>query len=134
MFANHQSFRRPHSNNGSNSHKRHRNHTQNISNHLSNNNNNNNSNTMMQAFFGFPDLNEFGMGSTSGFTSFASFSGSGNPGVVKSTSKSTKVINGKKYVTTKIIENGVETVTTAEDGVLKSKTGKFWHFFKINIL
>jgi hypothetical protein len=127
MFANHQSFRRPHSNNGSNSHKRHRNHTQNISNHhLSNsNNNNNNSNTMMQAFFGFPDLNDFGMGSTSGFTSFASFSGSGNPGVVKSTSKSTKVINGKKYVTTKIIENGVETVTTEEDGVLKSKTGKF---------
>jgi len=114
MFGGHQSFRRPHSNSGSNSHKRHRNaHTQNI----------NGNNTMMQAFFGFPDLSDFGMGGhSSGFTSFASFSGSGNPGVVKSTSKSTKVINGKKFVTTKIMENGVETVTTEEDGIIKSKT------------
>jgi len=117
MFG-HTSFRRPHSTNGSSSHKRHRNaHTQNLN--LSGNHHN----TMMQAFFGFPDLSDFGMGGhSSGFTSFASFSGTGSPGVVKSTSKSTKVINGKKFVTTKIIENGVETVTTEEDGVLKSKT------------
>ncbi len=42
---------------------------------------------------------------TNRFTSFSSFSssggGGGNSGVVKSTSKSTKVVNGKKYVTTK---------------------------------
>jgi len=28
----------------------------------------------------------------------------------------------KKFVTTKIIENGVETVITEEDGVVKSRT------------
>jgi len=28
----------------------------------------------------------------------------------------------KKFVTTKIIENGVETVTITENGVLKTKT------------
>ncbi|CAF0780111.1 unnamed protein product [Brachionus calyciflorus] len=81
--------------------------------------------TIMQSFFGFP-----GGGSVfggPGFASFSSFSSSGNSsggshGMVKSTSKSTKVINGKKFVTTKIVENGVETVITEEDGVVKSKT------------
>ena len=54
MFGGQTSFRRPHSTNGSNSHKRHRNaHTQNL---------HGNHNTMMQAFFGFPDLSDFGMG------------------------------------------------------------------------
>jgi DnaJ family protein B protein 6 len=79
----------------------------------------------MQAFFGFPNMNEFGLGSSGylsysilkeetrliikflvfvliSFSSFSSFSGSnGNSGIVKSTSKSTKMINGKKFVTTK---------------------------------
>lgn len=64
-----------------------------------------NSQTAMQSFFGFPNLGDFGFGSdvhggSAGFSSFSSFS-SGGPGVVKSTSKSTKVVNGKKYVTTK---------------------------------
>lgn len=84
----------------------------------------------MQTFFGFPNLADFGgmlndsalsSGGGGGFTSFSSYS-SGGPNVVKSTSKSTKVINGKKFVTTKTIENGVETVVTEEDGVVKSKT------------
>jgi hypothetical protein len=69
---------------------------------------------MMQAFFGFPNLGDFGMGEAAiggggggggGFSSFSSFSagggGSGGNGLVKSTSKSTKMINGKKFVTTK---------------------------------
>lgn len=80
--------------------------------------------TMMQALFGFPSFNDsFGM-SNGGFTSFSSISNGGGqkPGVVKSTSRSTKMINGKKFVTTKIVENGVETVITEEDGVVKSKT------------
>lgn len=78
--------------------------------------------SMMQAFFG-SNMNDLSLGGGSaGFTSFSSFSNGGSPGVMKSTSKSTKTINGKKYVTTKIIENGVETVITEEDGVLKSKT------------
>lgn len=90
--------------------------------------NNNNVNQMQS--FGFPNFGEMGMGS--GFTSFASFNnmgglgggggGSANTGVVKSTSKSTKVTNGRKYTTIKVVENGVETVTTEEDGVVKSKT------------
>jgi len=42
--------------------------------------------------------------------------------VAKSTSKSTKTINGNKIVTTKVKENGVETVTVEENGVIKSKT------------
>jgi DnaJ family protein B protein 6 len=124
MFAGQQSFRRPAQNNGQQSNKRQRAQTQHIkSGH----------NAMMQSFFGFPDLNNFGGfgGGSSGFSSFSAFSnggsgggnsGSRNSGVVKSTSKSTKVVNGKKFVTTKIVENGVETVTTEEDGVLKSKT------------
>lgn len=82
---------------------------------------------MMQSFFGFPDLNNFGFGgNSSGFSSFSAFSnghsGHSGGGVVKSTSKSTKVVNGKKFVTTKIVENGVETVTVEEDGKIKSKT------------
>lgn len=76
---------------------------------------------MMQAFFGFPGFESAGSG---GFTSFSSFSsgGGGNHGVVKSSSKSTKIVNGKRFVTTKIVENGSETVTIEEDGEVKSKT------------
>lgn len=120
MFAGQQSFRRPHTNGQNSSSKRHRAQTQHINPH----------NQMMQSFFGFPDMNAFGGfgGGHSGFSTFSSFSSSGgggmrsNGGVVKSTSKSTKVVNGKKFVTTKVVENGVETITTEEDGVLKSKT------------
>jgi hypothetical protein len=67
--------------------------------------------SMMQTFFGFPSAfggDGFnGGGGGGGFTSFSSFSSggssSGGPkaGVVKSTSRSTKMINGKKFVTTK---------------------------------
>lgn len=116
MFAGQQSFRRPAENGGhTGSSKRQRAQTQHINGH----------NAMMQSFFGFPDLNNFGFGgNSSGFSSFSAFSNghSGGGGVVKSTSKSTKVVNGKKFVTTKIVENGVETVTVEEDGKIKSKT------------
>jgi len=120
MFgAGQHSFRRPANGNSSlnNSSKRQRSNTQHVGGH----------NAMMQNFFGFPDFGGFG-GHSAGFSSFSSFSngngggGGGNRGVVKSTSKSTKVVNGKKFVTTKVVENGVETVTTEEDGVVKSKT------------
>ena len=62
---------------------------------------------VMQSFFGFPNMNDFG-GGGGGFASFSSFSssnggGGGNIGVSKSTSKSTKMINGKKFVTTKYL-------------------------------
>lgn len=80
----------------------------------------------MSHIFSFPGMD---MGN-SGFTSFASFSSSngnafggsgGSHGMVKSTSKSTKIINGKKFVTIKTVENGVVTEITEEDGVIKSK-------------
>lgn len=88
-------------------------------------------------FFGFPSPS-FGFGgfgndaiaSSGGFTSFFSSSSSMRPSggdstagmKVRKTSTSTKFINGKKLVTKKVIDNGVETVTVLEDGVLKSKT------------
>jgi DnaJ family protein B protein 6 len=86
--------------------------------------------TAIQDPFNFPRFS-FGFGafpdvfSDGGFTSFSSQSFSNNgpaaPGVRK-TSTSTRFVNGKKIVTKKICENGVETVTVAEDGQIKSKT------------
>lgn len=73
------------------------------------------------AFGGFPDF----FGSNAGFTSFSSssfgnFSAPGNN--VRKTSTSTRFMNGKKIITKKVIEDGVETVTVMEDGIIKSKT------------
>lgn len=61
----------------------------------------------------------------SSFTSFSSssfgnFSAPGNN--VRKTSTSTRFMNGKKIITKKVIEDGVETVTVMEDGIIKSKT------------
>ena len=41
---------------------------------------------------------------------------------VRSSSTSTRIINGRKVTTKKVVDNGVETVSTYEDDVLKSKT------------
>ena len=48
----------------------------------------------------------------------------GQPGAMamRSSSTSTRIINGKKVTTKKVVDNGVETVTTYENGVLKSHT------------
>ncbi|XP_076328218.1 dnaJ homolog subfamily B member 6-B-like [Tachypleus tridentatus] len=76
--------------------------------------------------FGFSDFFN-GSGLHQGFTSFSSSSlasgfntGSVQAGV-KKTSKSTRIVNGKRIETTKVTENGVETVTVREDGVLKKR-------------
>jgi len=59
----------------------------------------------------------------SSFTSFQSASvGNMGAGNVRKTSTSTRFLNGKKIITKKIIEGGVETVTIVEDGVVKSKS------------
>ena len=59
----------------------------------------------------------------SGSSSMSSFSfGGGSGGNIKKTSTSTKIVNGKKVVTKKVVENNTETITVHEDGVLKSKT------------
>ncbi|XP_075778862.1 dnaJ homolog subfamily B member 6 isoform X2 [Pelodiscus sinensis] len=86
------------------------------------------------AFNGFP---AFGSGFSSfdtGFTSFGSlghggltsfsstsFGGSGM-GSFKSVSTSTKIVNGRKITTKRIVENGQERVEVEEDGQLKSLT------------
>ncbi|KAL9966814.1 hypothetical protein ACROYT_G024937 [Oculina patagonica] len=76
--------------------------------------------------FGFSD----GFGSDpfggNSFSSFQSFGGSGGGGGgggrnFKSTSTSTKVVNGKKITTKKIVENGTETVEEWEDNILKRR-------------
>ncbi|XP_044032715.1 dnaJ homolog subfamily B member 6b isoform X2 [Siniperca chuatsi] len=76
-------------------------------------------------FSGFDSgFNSFGdMGG--GFTSFSSSSfggGGGGMGNFRSVSTSTKVINGRKITTKRIVENGQERVEVEEDGQLKSLT------------
>uniref|UniRef100_A0A8C4TYH2 DnaJ heat shock protein family (Hsp40) member B6 n=1 Tax=Falco tinnunculus TaxID=100819 RepID=A0A8C4TYH2_FALTI len=90
--------------------------------------------SFFSAFGGFP---AFGSGFSSfdtGFTSFGSlghggltsfsstsFGGSGM-GNFKSVSTSTKIVNGRKITTKRIVENGQERVEVEEDGQLRSLT------------
>ncbi|OCT73871.1 dnaJ homolog subfamily B member 6-B isoform X2 [Xenopus laevis] len=62
-------------------------------------------------------------GGHGGFTSFSSssFGGSGM-GNVRSVSTSTKIVNGRRVTTKRIVENGQERVEVEEDGQLKSLT------------
>ncbi|ESN93642.1 hypothetical protein HELRODRAFT_103366, partial [Helobdella robusta] len=84
-----------------------------------NNNNNGLDSHLMQHHFTHNLFHNGGMGMM-GMTSFSSSSGA--PGNFKSTSTSTRIINGKRIVTKKIVENGSETVIIEEDGVMKSRT------------
>ncbi|XP_075871555.1 dnaJ homolog subfamily B member 6-like [Nelusetta ayraudi] len=71
------------------------------------------------------------LGSGGGFTSFSSTSfgggsggggGGGGMGNFRSVSTSTKIINGRKITTKRIVENGQERVEVEEDGQLRSMT------------
>ncbi|XP_041977184.1 dnaJ homolog subfamily B member 6 isoform X1 [Aricia agestis] len=73
----------------------------------------------------------FGMGlndifaSNGNFTSFSTFNSAlAGPGSanMKSVTTTTRIVNGKKITTKKVMENGRETVMSYENGVLKSKT------------
>jgi len=97
---------------------------------------------MLSPFGGFPGLGGFGMAPLGGFGGggglFADFNSLGGPGGgmnvqtfstigggganVRSSSTSTKFINGKKITTQRICENGVETVKTYENDALVSHT------------
>ncbi|XP_055990816.1 dnaJ homolog subfamily B member 6 [Sorex fumeus] len=90
--------------------------------------------SFFSAFGGFPSFgggfSSFDTGFTSfgslghgGLTSFSSsaFGGSGT-GSFKSISTSTKIVNGRKVTTKRIVENGQERVEVEEDGQLKSLT------------
>lgn len=64
-------------------------------------------------------------GGGGGFTSFSSSSFGGNGGGMgnfRSVSTSTKIVNGRKITTKRIIENGQERVEVEEDGQLRSIT------------
>ncbi|KAJ7380223.1 DnaJ sub B member 2 [Desmophyllum pertusum] len=65
----------------------------------------------------------FGSNSFSSFQSFggSEFGGGGGGRNFKSTSTSTKVVNGKTITTKKIVENGSETVEEWEDNILKRR-------------
>ncbi|ERE66095.1 putative dnaJ subfamily B member 6-like isoform 2 [Cricetulus griseus] len=90
--------------------------------------------SFFSAFSGFPSFGggfpAFDTGFTSfgslghgGLTSFSSASfGGGGMGNFKSISTSTKIVNGKKITTKRIVENGQERVEVEEDGQLKSLT------------
>ncbi|XP_063531147.1 dnaJ homolog subfamily B member 6 isoform X3 [Cydia strobilella] len=59
------------------------------------------------------------------FTSFSTFNSSlagQGGGNMRSTTTTTRVVNGKKITTKKVTENGRETVMSYENGILKSKT------------
>ncbi|XP_042105037.1 dnaJ homolog subfamily B member 6 isoform X4 [Ovis aries] len=72
-------------------------------------------------FFGFGSFGSLGHGSLTAFSSSSAFGGSGM-GNYKSVSTSTKVVNGRKITTKRIVENGQERVEVEEDGQLKSLT------------
>ncbi|KAM7120258.1 dnaJ homolog subfamily B member 6 isoform 1-T2 [Molossus nigricans] len=91
-------------------------------------------NSFFSTFTGFPSFgggfspfdtgfSSFGSIGPGGLTSFSSaaFGGSGM-GNFKSVSTSTKMINGRKITTKRIVENGQERVEVEEDGQLKSLT------------
>uniref|UniRef100_A0A8C3YF33 DnaJ heat shock protein family (Hsp40) member B6 n=1 Tax=Catagonus wagneri TaxID=51154 RepID=A0A8C3YF33_9CETA len=69
---------------------------------------------------GFTSFGSLGHGGLTSFSSVA-FGGSG-AGSYKSTSTSTKMVNGRKITTKRIVENGQERVEVEEDGQLKSLT------------
>lgn len=71
----------------------------------------------------FDDLEGGFGGGTSVQTFSSSFGGMGGPGVgVRSSSTSTRIVNGRKVTTKKVVDNGVETVSTYENDVLRSQT------------
>jgi len=73
----------------------------------------------------FQDLN-MGMAAGGGGTSIQTFSSMGGLGMggagMRSSSTSTKFVNGKKITTQRLNENGIETIKTFENDVLMSHT------------
>ncbi|XP_060052843.1 dnaJ homolog subfamily B member 6 isoform X2 [Erinaceus europaeus] len=70
---------------------------------------------------GFSSFGSLGQGGITSFSS-TSFGGGGGTGSFKSVSTSTKIVNGRKITTKRVVENGQERVEVEEDGQLKSLT------------
>ncbi|XP_026746757.1 dnaJ homolog subfamily B member 6 isoform X1 [Trichoplusia ni] len=74
---------------------------------------------------GLDDIFAHAASNGNAFTSFSTFNSSlAGPGSanMRSTTTTTRIVNGKKITTKKVTENGRETVMSYENGVLKSKT------------
>ncbi|XP_046964806.1 dnaJ homolog subfamily B member 6 isoform X2 [Vanessa cardui] len=74
---------------------------------------------------GLDDIFAHAASNGNSFTSFSTFNSSmAGPGSanMRSTTTTTRMVNGKKITTKKVMENGRETVMSYENGVLKSKT------------
>lgn len=76
------------------------------------------------SFFSPFMFDPFGMGLGHASSSSTSFSFGGGPsqGAFRSVSSSTRVINGKVTRVTRVVENGVETVTEESDGQVTTRT------------
>ncbi|NWH32276.1 DNJB6 protein, partial [Chloropsis hardwickii] len=70
---------------------------------------------------GFSSFGSLGHGGITSSFSSTSFGGSGM-GNFKSVSTSTKIVNGRKITTKRIVENGQERIEVEEDGQLRSLT------------
>jgi len=78
--------------------------------------------TPASSFMGFGMSDMFGGTGFPGGNSFTMSSNFGGGGNFKSSSTSTRIVNGKTVTTKKVIENGVETVTYEENGKVTRKT------------
>merc|ERR1712141_154762 len=76
---------------------------------------------MGSIFGGGGGFDDFGGGGASIQTFSSSMGGMGGGMNVRSSSSSTKFVNGKKIATKRTSNNGVETVETYENDVLKSR-------------
>ncbi|KAB0401889.1 hypothetical protein E2I00_011814, partial [Balaenoptera physalus] len=77
----------------------------------------------VEAFSAFNTLGRGGGSASHATFSSASFAGSGSGSLgFKSVMSSTKMVNGHKITTKRIVENGQERVEVEEDGRLKSVT------------
>merc|ERR1712226_1511832 len=77
--------------------------------------------TSMSIFNGGGGFDDFGGGGANIQTFSSSMGGMGGGMNVRSSSSSTKFVNGKKITTKRTNNNGVETVETYENDVLKSR-------------
>jgi len=78
--------------------------------------------TTSMSLFGGGGFDDFGGGGASIQTFSSSMGGLGGGMNIRSSSSSTKFVNGKKITTKRTNNNGVETVETYENDVLKNRT------------
>jgi len=78
--------------------------------------------TTSMSIFGGGGFDDFGGGGANIQTFSSSMGGLGGGMNIRSSSSSTKFVNGKKITTKRTNNNGVETVETYENDILKNRT------------